>query len=232
MASKTNLEFKVGIFAFIGLVILTLAVFSITEVHIFRPGYFIKVGFSFASGIDVGAAVRVAGIEVGEVKDIRLECDKNRSRAKITLLVWLDDDINIPQDSCAYVNSLGLIGERYLEIIPGEDYAHLLKDGDMLAGRDPLSLDSLMEVVHKLSASFDDVLDSVNEVLDEPTKEDLKATIHNFREFSHNLNVITGRLERGEGKLGAWLKPTKRDIKARKTQEPKESKTAQPRQNF
>ena len=207
MASKMNLELKVGIFAFIGLVILTLAVFSISEVYIFRPGYLIEICFSFASGIDVGAPVRVAGIDIGEVKDIELSYDKEKSEAKVTLLVWLNKDARVPRDSVAYVNVLGLIGETYLEIIPGEDYAHLLKDGDTLAGRDPISQETLMEAVNKVAAGFNKVLGSVDEVLDEETKEALKETIHNFRDFSGSLKVITGRLERGEGKLGAWLKP-------------------------
>lgn len=209
MATKQSLELKVGIFALVGLAILILTIFSISEIHLFRPGYLIKVSFSFASGIDVGATARVAGIEAGEVKDVHLSYDKNKAKSKITLLIWLDKDVKIPRDSQAYVNVLGLIGETYLEIVPGEDYAHLLKEGDILVGRDPLSSETLMEIVHKIAADFDDVLGSVNEVLDGETKEALKETIHNFRDFSESLKVITGRLERGEGKLGTWLKPKK-----------------------
>lgn len=234
MAGKMNLELKVGIFTFIGLVVLTLAVFSVGNIYIFRPGYLIRVCFGFASGVDVGAAVRVAGIEVGEIEDIELTYDKNEGKAKITLLVWLSKDVKIPKDSCAYVNMLGLIGDTYLEIIPGEDYRHVLKEGDVLVGRDPISRETLMEVVHKVADNFDDVLGSVNEVLDEDAKVALKETIHNFRDFSHSLKVITGRLERGEGKLGAWLKPKRTSTKKKKTkiQEQESTKSSQPRQNF
>ncbi|MBU3934134.1 MAG: MCE family protein [Candidatus Omnitrophica bacterium] len=216
MATKQSLELKVGIFALVGLAILILTVFSISEIHLFRPGYLIKVSFSFASGIDVGATARVAGIEAGEVKDVHLSYDKNRAESKVTLLVWLDKDVKIPRDSQAYVNVLGLIGETYLEIVPGEDYAHLLKEGDILVGRDPLSPETLMEIVHKVSADLDGVLGSLNEVLDEETKEALKETVHNFRDFSESLKVITGRLERGEGKLGTWLMPPKSRSKSKR----------------
>jgi phospholipid/cholesterol/gamma-HCH transport system substrate-binding protein len=235
MAAKSNLELKVGIFTFIGLVILTLAIFSIGGVTIFRPGYLIKVRFSFASGIDVGAGVRVAGIEVGEVKDIKSGYNEDKGKAEITLLVWLNEDVKIPRDSSACVNVIGLIGESYLEIIPGQDYANLLKEADELVGRDPVSTDALMEVVHKVSVNLNNILNSINDVLDADTKAAikegirnlygfsesldesldtdtkvaLKETIKNFRDFSNSLKVITGRLERGEGKLGAWLKPKK-----------------------
>ncbi|UCB56826.1 MAG: MCE family protein [Candidatus Omnitrophota bacterium] len=209
MINKQNLELKVGIFAFIALVILILAIFSISEIHIFRPGYLIEITFAFASGIDVGAIVRVAGIEAGEVRDVQMFYDKNKAEPKIVLSVWLNKDIKIPRDSCAYVSVSGFIGDTYLEIIPGGDYTHLLKEGDVLVGRDPLSPETLMDLAHKVAADLDNVLGSVDEVLDEETTVALKETIHNFRDFSQSLKVITGRLERGEGKLGAWLKPKK-----------------------
>jgi phospholipid/cholesterol/gamma-HCH transport system substrate-binding protein len=227
MAIKPNLELKIGIFAFIGLVILTLAVFSISEIHIFRPGYNIRVTFTFASGIDEGAAVRVAGVQVGEVSKIDLDYDKDKSEARITLSIWLDEEVRLPRDSSAYVNVLGLIGETYLEIIPGEDYTHLLNNEDTLVGRDPLSTETMMEAVHKVTDNLDTILGSVNDVLDDETRQALQETIHNFRDFSESLKVIAGRLKRGEGKLGAWLKPRKK----RKPKSPK-SKPSQPGQNF
>lgn len=274
MAGKLNLELKVGIFAFIALIILTLAVFSISEIYIFRPGYDIKITFSFASGIDLGAMVRVAGIEAGEVRDMEMSYDRNKGKAKVTLLVWLNKDVKVPRDSIAYVSVSGLIGETYLEIVPGEDYTHLLKQGDMLVGRDPFSTETLMEVAHRVAANFDNilssvdevfneeakaslkrairdldasmelmlkvndkfdgVLDSINEILDEETKMALQETIHNFFEISASLKIISGRLERGEGKLGAWLKPKGSYKKKSKPKEskPEEAQSAQPKQNF
>ena len=46
----------------------------------------------FASGIDVGATVRVAGIEVGEVEEIDLSYDKDQGQAEIILSVWVNKD--------------------------------------------------------------------------------------------------------------------------------------------
>ncbi len=209
MRAKPNLELKVGIFVFIGLIILTLAVFSISEIHLFRQVYNIKVRFSFASGIAVGALARVAGVEAGEVQEIEMTYDKDRGQAQIVLSVWLDGKVKIPRDSRAYVNVLGLIGDTYLEIIPGEDYAHPLKEGEVLVGQDPISTETMMQLANKVADNFDTVLNSLNEVLDEDAKAALQETIHNFRDFSQSVKVIAARLERGEGKLGAWLKPKK-----------------------
>lgn len=207
MTGKSNLELKVGIFAFIALVILTIAVFCINEITVFEPGYHIKVTFNFAGGIAVGAEVRVAGVKVGEVKDVQLSYDRGRAQSKIVFLVYLDKDVQITRDSLAKVNVLGFIGDTYLEIIPGKDYAHFLQEGEVLQGYDSLPAESLTEIAQKAAADFNDVLDSVKDVLGEPAREDLKEAIRNCREFSESVKIIAGRLERGEGRLGAWLKP-------------------------
>lgn len=237
MASKFNLELKVGIFAFMGLVILTLAVFSISELYILSPGYMIKTTFSFASGISVGAPVRVAGISAGEVKEIKMVYDDGAKQTKVVLSVRIREGIRIPRDSIAFVSVEGLIGETYLEIIPQGDYAHILASGDTLEGRDPISTETVMEIARNVAENFNKVLDSINDLLDENMRRDVKQTASNFRTFSDGLNAqmkedlqetvanfhdlssnvktITGRLERGEGKLGAWLKPRASDIRKR-----------------
>jgi len=226
---KINLELKVGIFAFISLIVLTWIVFSISEVYVFSPGYLVEVSFSFASGISEGAPVRVAGVQVGEVK--KIEMGYAEDQTQIMLSVWLDKEVRLPRDSKAYVNVLGLIGETYLEVIPGEDYAHLLEGGDKLIGHDPFSTETMMEAVHKVADNFDNVLGSIDEVLDEETKLALKQTVLNLRDTSDSLKVITGRLERGEGKLGAWLKPRRKRV-IKKKSEPQESKKVEATQNF
>ncbi|MFC1631880.1 MlaD family protein [Candidatus Omnitrophota bacterium] len=228
-----GLELKVGVFAFIGLIVLTWAVFSISEIYIFSPGYLINVEFNFASGIDVGAPVRVAGVQSGEVKAIEMQYDPISQTDKIVLSVWLNQGVKVPADSRAYVNMLGLIGEVYLEVIPGEDYANLLQQGSLLVGRDPFSTETMMEAVHKVADSFDEVLGSVDDLLDQETRQALKDTVTNFRDFSDSLKVIAGRLERGEGKLGAWLKPRKkRTPKKEETKDKKDQLQGSSTQNF
>ncbi|MFH1046331.1 MAG: MlaD family protein [Candidatus Omnitrophota bacterium] len=244
---KWNLEFKVGIFTFIGLIILILSVFSINGMYILRPGYDIKVTFRFASGIAEGAPASVAGVQVGEVKKIILGSDAQKQEALITLWVKLKQGVEIPRDSQTFVSTMGLIGETYLEIIPGSDYAQLLQNGDTLTGRDPSSTDTVMEIVRTMAADFNQVLDSVNDILNEQTRNEVKATVHNISTFSEGLNdqskqdlqqtlqnlreaavnvkLVTGRLERGEGKIGAWIKPTARDI-SRRAEEAKEEERA------
>ncbi len=166
-----SLELKVGIFVFAGLVILTWFVLLIGDFKIIKHGYHIKVTFSFANGIKVGAPLRLAGVDVGEVKEIRLTHDEN-GNTTVFLTAWLDSEMQVPKNSRAWVNTLGLLGEKYLEIIPGKDFTVLLKEGDVIKGEDPTSVQEVTDMMKDIAiqakgtlASMDTALTGLNEVL-------------------------------------------------------------------
>ena len=68
---KTSPEFRVGIFVFFALAILIMLVFKAGDFYM-KPGYTVRFIFDFVSGIDKGSAVRLAGVNVGEVSGIRV----------------------------------------------------------------------------------------------------------------------------------------------------------------
>ena len=172
MAEKSKaLELKVGIFVFIGLVILTWFVLLIGDFKLMRVGYNVKVIFSFANGIKVGAPVRVAGVDKGEVKEIKLTHD-SKGRAKVIIKAYVDGDTVIPINSRAWVNTLGLLGEKYLEVIPGADYDHILAEESYLLGEDPTSVQEVTDMAKDIAiqakamlGSFQNTLDALNPIL-------------------------------------------------------------------
>jgi ABC-type transport system involved in resistance to organic solvents, periplasmic component len=118
MAAEQNLELKVGIFVLIALIVLSGFVFLISDVSLFRPGMSLKVVFGFANGLKKAAPVRLAGVDVGKVLDIRIFYDNQAQRTKIEVSAWLTGDTKVPVDSTAWINQLGLLGEKYLENYP------------------------------------------------------------------------------------------------------------------
>lgn len=148
-----SFEVKVGIFILIGIIILFIMIFSIGEVYLLRPGYHIKILFNFANGIAMNAPVRVAGIEVGEVDNIRIYYDTNAERTKVELTAWIKKDVVVEEDARAVINTLGLLGEKYLEIFPGRS-KRFLKDGSVLAGIDPISTENMTMEIKKLLDSL------------------------------------------------------------------------------
>lgn len=95
-------------------------------------GYELTASFSNISGISPGSSVRIGGIKVGVVEDMTL--DTTSYQAVATLRV--QDNVKLPKDSSAAVQSTGLIGEKFLAIEPGADEENL-KNGDKIGYTQP-----------------------------------------------------------------------------------------------
>ncbi|MGE5280233.1 MAG: MlaD family protein, partial [Deltaproteobacteria bacterium] len=159
-----SVEFKVGLFVFLGLVVLVWFVLLIGDFKLMRQGYRFNVDFGFANGIKVGAPVRVAGVDKGEVKEIVLSHDSD-NKPLITISAWVDADTKIPGDSRAWVNTLGLLGEKYLEIIPGEAYDRPVPPEGTLRGEDPTSVQEVTDLTKEIALQAKDTLRSAQKVL-------------------------------------------------------------------
>ncbi|TAM34189.1 MCE family protein [bacterium] len=153
---KTKLELKVGIFVFVGLVILGIFILSIGGFKTWSSGYHINLNFNFVNGVKVGAPVRFSGVDVGEVKKVDLSFIPQENRSNVRLDIWLRNNIKIPADSSVWVNTLGLLGEKYIEIMPGKDYANCLKANDSLIGRDPLPMHQIFNRAENILRNLDD----------------------------------------------------------------------------
>ena len=152
---KTKLELKVGFFVFIGLLILIIFILSIGGFKTWSSGYKINLNFNFVNGVKIGAPVRFAGVDVGDVKRIKLEFVSKENRSNVRLVVWVRGIIKIPVDSSVWVNTLGLLGEKYIEIMPGIDYIHSLKDNQSLRGIDPLPIHEIFNRAESIMRNLD-----------------------------------------------------------------------------
>lgn len=153
---KTKLELKVGIFVFVGLIILAIFILSIGGFKTWSSGYCISVNFTFVNGVKVGAPVRFSGVDVGEVKRVELSFIPRENRSNVSLQIWLRNNIKIPVDSSVWVNTLGLLGEKYVEIMPGTNYSDCLKANQSLTGRDPLPMHQIFNRAESILHNLDD----------------------------------------------------------------------------
>lgn len=160
---RSNFELKVGIFIFIGLLILFMIVFSIGDFYLLNPGYTITIRFKTASGMEIGAPVHVAGIISGEVKGIKVGFEEGKT--KVDLLVWLKKGTLVPNNSVAEIKTLGLLGEKYLDVLPGEDPERFLQEGDLLVGKDSVSMDNLIAKGYDLTAQLETSAQSFHAIL-------------------------------------------------------------------
>jgi len=157
-------ELKVGIFITVGIIIFFVIVFSIGDVNLIKKGYRVGVTFNFANGISESAPVRVAGINVGEVDKIDVFFDEKEKRTKVRIWSWINnDEVKVGSDSIAVINTLGLLGEKYLEILSGDDTKSFLKNGDIIVGRDPIPTELLMTKLASLADSASAIMANLKE---------------------------------------------------------------------
>ncbi len=155
---KSRLELKVGIFVFVGMIILATFILFIGNFKTWSFGYYIDVVYNFVNGVKLGAPVRFAGVDVGEVKGIKFFTAPEQGNTKIRITCWLSQDVKIPVDSTVWVNTLGLMGEKYIEIMPGKNHSQYLADGQELKGEDPLPMQEIGEMAKAIAKNLDDTL--------------------------------------------------------------------------
>ncbi len=161
MDTTKTLELKVGIFIMIGVAIMFLIVFSVGEINFAKTGYKIKVTFNFANGIGGTAPVRLAGVGIGQVQGIRILRDEKTNETRAELTVWINDNTKIENDAVVTINTLGLLGEKYLEIFPGTPGQPVLKGNDTLVGKDPVPMEKFTEDLANLTDSVKVIVEKI-----------------------------------------------------------------------
>ncbi|MBU0571059.1 MAG: MCE family protein [Candidatus Omnitrophica bacterium] len=152
MFRDEKLELRVGLFIGVGIVLMFLIVFSIKDISFMGKGYEINVVFDYVNGITESAPVRLAGVNVGEVREIKLHYDEKAGKTRVRLSTRIRDGVRIEEDAVARINTLGLLGERYMEISPGVSMI-FVSDGDILDGHDPVDMGMQMEKMNEFLAS-------------------------------------------------------------------------------
>lgn len=147
--NKISIELVTGIFVIIGILAFTwLAVSVAGATFSEQPGYSLTARFTSISGLREGAIVEGAGVRIGTVIDIGFEPEA--FEAIVTLRV--NEGVPVQEDAIAAIRTQGIIGEKYINIIPG-GFEELLSDGDEIYETE--SAISLEELVSKYIFSSD-----------------------------------------------------------------------------
>ena len=85
----------------------------IQEIPVKKQGYVITILFDNVSGLTRSDPVTVSGMKIGRVREMSLV--KNH----VAVSVWLDGKIPYPRDSRAGIKSMGMIGEKFIDLQPG-----------------------------------------------------------------------------------------------------------------
>lgn len=111
---REGLEFIVGIFIIAGIISLAFISTKYAKMEVVGDtGYQLIAIFPNIGGLKKGAQVEIAGVQIGRVKDITLDNYKAR------VIMTIQKTVQIPDDAIARIKTKGLLGEKYVDIMPG-----------------------------------------------------------------------------------------------------------------
>src|SRR5450432_4184018 len=175
---------KVGVFAFVTLVAGLLIYRFVSKSARSGGGYQVYALMNDASGVAKLSQVRIAGIPVGNVKNVRLDHD----RARID--VGINPDVHLYEDATIAKVASSLLGEYYLSLSPGTEGRRELKDGDrinlVIEAKTP---DDIMKQVSDIAKDVKEVSQALAATLGtDQGKDDIKATLKNLADVTDALN--------------------------------------------
>ncbi|MDC0598780.1 outer membrane lipid asymmetry maintenance protein MlaD [Gammaproteobacteria bacterium] len=138
---KFNIELITGIFVLIGIVCFTYLAVSIGgATFIEQPSFTLSARFTSITGLREGANIEGAGVRIGTVSSIVF--DPENFEAIVELKI--NQGVPIQEDAIAAIRTQGIIGEKYVNIIPG-GFEELLTDGmEIYETESAISLEELV----------------------------------------------------------------------------------------
>jgi len=200
---KLSRELKTGIFAIVVILLFIFGYSYLKGTNLLDNQRVYHVKYNNVEGLAVGAPVTINGYQVGKVQNI----DFANGSGDLVVTFSVEKDFKFSRKSIVQIYSSGFIGGNNLGILPDYDPNDIAQKGDTLNGI--IQQGILDQVTGKLApleakiqstlTSLDTLLISVNEVLDDDSKENLRRTISNlsatvteFRGASRSMNQLLG----------------------------------------
>lgn len=194
MIKITN-ELKTGLVVVAA--ILVAAIFWVKTASFTGKPYHLKTQFNYAEGIKPDSIVKLSGIEIGRVENIKFLYSPD---TRVELALLLNKNAKVHEDSIAYISSSGIVGDAFLGLTSGSPDKPFAKNGDTLLSEDPVEMRKMMKQVDAIAGNLDKTLIEFKElaqgisgvVKDNKSKMDsmlanLEQASSNFKEFSEDI---------------------------------------------
>ena len=175
-------ETKLGIFTVLGIIVFGFSLYFLGGLSVTRS-YPVNVTFSDVSGLPVKAPVKLSGVEVGRVKQIKIE------NGQVVVVTDINEDIQIYRNARFSVAMTGIIGSKYLKVEQGTPDVGVLQAGDYVRGADEMPMDAM---IAQTMSSIKEFVDSVN--AQGQFGEQLNRTMDEVHQLSANLNQLVAQM--------------------------------------
>jgi phospholipid/cholesterol/gamma-HCH transport system substrate-binding protein len=199
MQERPNYEARVGLFVLIAVIILTYGWTWLHGLSFLHPPQRFTIHFHDIAGLNNNATVNVNGVRVGTVEKIEL---LKKGDVAIGLKISTENStMSIPQNATFSIQTLGLVGAKYVEItLPEKAGAPMTADTQDVYGEDPVRIEVVINPLAKQLGAFD--LKGIEERL----KRDLdhidvmansgSSTLDSYRETAPELHRIATALNK------------------------------------
>ncbi len=187
---KTSTEIKVGLFVLVAIAAFVWMAARLGGLNWTQPStYTLSTVFPTAGGLKPGVAVEVAGIKVGTVARIEL-FDNHQA----LVIMAIQDGIRLPADSAALIKASGILGDKYVELVPGTT-TEKLESGERIATAKAAA--DVSDVMQQLGEIAQDIKKITGPLAEGNTGSDLKETVSNLKNMSERLSSLVTTNESG-----------------------------------
>ncbi len=160
MDNRAGLYVKVGLFVLVSALVAAYLIITFDKDRFAGETKTYVVYFDDAAGLSKGADVNVKGVKAGRVKDLGIE------NTKVKVIVAVKKDVPIYRDARAYIKTMGLMGDKYVYINPGNPQTGELPPNSVIANTKvyPSTEDTFSEIA-LAAKKFQMLMDNLNRAL-------------------------------------------------------------------
>ena len=202
MSQKSNRTVKVGVFVSVLFAVMAAVLFVVGgSMDLLKSYYTLNGAWEDVSGLKAGAVVRLAGWDVGEVSAIRFSDDLGVKEMFVELKIKEEYQPRIRKDSEARIDTVGVLGDKYVAISIGDPSQPVLEDNDWLTTRPQLDVLDYTKKVTEILESTSSIGNKVDLMLGADS-DAAKASL--ATSFQH-LEAILLAAKEGDGLLHALI---------------------------
>lgn len=218
---------KLGLFVLTGLLFLMILLYMIGRNRsLFGSNYLLKTRFENVQGLIPGNNVRYAGIQAGTVKKLQI---LNDTTVEVTMIVDTKMEDIIRKDAITSIGTDGLVGNKVVNIVPGELNAPIAKNGDLLTSKRPIDTEKILSTLSQTNndvaiivSGLKNTVERINNssalwdlLSDDQMANNIKISAKNIQlatskasSVSNDVQLIVDGLNKGNGSMGILLKDT------------------------
>ena len=184
---------KVGAFTIGGLLMLSAAILTLGNFNFSSENDLVFfANFKQVLGLSPQADVKLNGISIGKVEDLTAS-----ESGGVTVVMRVASQTKIPTDSKVTITSVGVMGEKFVNIIPSTDNGDYIKNGDTILGVEELGMNAMFENLNKVMDNVEDLLGSVQKIVGDDTfQKSVVVLSDNLKQASEHVNGMTAVMER------------------------------------